>query len=95
MEIIEILGRGAQLRTNKPADDDPDTFEVIRLAALQYLGSVSAYFMPEQQSAADPEIIKQMADDVVRLTTEIYHNRDRAAVKANLPLWAIKDEGAA
>src|SRR3954470_8804213 len=43
MEIIEILGRVAQLRTNKTADDDPDTFEVIRLAAVRYLESASAY----------------------------------------------------
>ena len=94
LEIIGVMARVAEARTGTPADDDPDTFETIRVAAIRYLQTASAYLTREQQSAgADPGVIEQQAEEVARLTADIFHNPDRKSLKAGLPLWARRDEG--
>jgi hypothetical protein len=93
-EILGVIARVAELRTGQDPDIDENTFEAIRLAAIRYLSTASAYMTPESRTlAADPETVSRYAEEIADLARRIFHERDRDKLKGDLPLWARPDDG--
>ena len=95
-EMLGVIAKVASLRMGQDPDLDEDTFEAIRLAAVQYLSTTSAYMTPESQRvAADPKAVAAYAEEIADLARRVFHDRDRDKLKGELPLWARPDEGSA
>ena len=91
MEMLGVLAKVAEERTNEIADDSPLTVELVLRAATLFLHQHHA--LPEEQLRGLNFDLEEAARDVADLTNRIYHQKDRKALKANLPVFARAAEG--